>query len=86
MERVFILIDSWQCDSGDVGQEVLVYSDFDQANKEMKKRIKQAKKDFKDMDTQEDSYCDGDMQWSIWERDNYCYNHIDITIYEREVL
>lgn len=83
---VYVLSITWQMDSGDMGNEINVYETIEKATEEFKKQMEQAKIDFKDLDTESDNYCEGDMGWSIWEAGEYAYNHIDIVIREREVL
>lgn len=83
---IYVLTETWQMDSGDCGNEVMAFSTIEKATREMKKRMKKAKQDFKHLDTDQHHYCDGDMAWSIWEAEEYCYNHIDLIINECEVM
>ena len=83
---VYVLVVSWQRDSGDFGQTVSVYDTFEKAQATMREEIKSARRDFSDISNlEEDDYHDGDMSWTICEEGEYCYNHCDVTIYEREV-
>lgn len=83
---VYILSVVWQFDSGDCGSEVRAFETFEDAMTAMKAEMKSARKDFERWETEETSFSQGDMSWSIWEEGEYCYNHIDITITECEVL
>ena len=83
---VYVLSVVWQRDSGECGSETTVYSTIEKANKEFLKEIKLACNDFADLETESTPLATGDMSWSIWESGEYCYNHIDINIYQREVL
>ena len=82
---VYVLIVTWQRDSGECGTDVMIYNSIESAEKAFKHEIELARIDFNDLDTEEDELVDGDMSWSIWEKGEYCYNHCDIAILEREV-
>ena len=82
---VYVLSVVWQRDSGECGNDVVVYENVEHALKALKNEMTFARKDFSDLDTEETDYTDGDMSWSIWETGEYCYNHCDITITECEV-
>lgn len=83
---VFVLIENWYMDSGENGLEVVgVYNTFEKVIKQFKKCMKQIKLDWKDIDTEEDSYVDHDMCWSIWEKDNYGFNHYNLKIVEQDI-
>lgn len=84
--EIYVLVNEWQFDSGELGQDVLVFDTFEKAKTEMKKLVKQAQKDMKDYQHMKDDYTDSCMSWAIWEMENYCFNHISITIYQREIL
>jgi len=83
--KVYVLAHTYQCDCGDFGTEIEVFETIEKATKVFKELMKQAKIDFKDLETEQDNYVDGDMSWSIWEKEEYAYNHIDLMIFEREV-
>jgi len=83
--EVFVLTVVWQMDSGECGSELAVFDSIDKAQKEFKKEIKKAKQDFKQLDTEHTPLADGDMSYSIWEREEYCYNHIDINIVQTSI-
>lgn len=83
--EVFVLTTVWQCDSGDCGQDIRVFNNLEDAQKVLKQKMEEAREDFSYLDTEEDEFKDGDMSWSIWESQEYCYNHIDLVIYQREV-
>ena len=82
---VYVLSVVWQCDSGECGNDITVYSTIEKANKAFLQEIENAKQDFSGMEVETTPLATGDMSWSIWEKDEYCYNHIDITIYQREM-
>ena len=83
MQNVFVLVEEWQYDSGDYGQEIFVYNDFENVMERFKSLMKQAKKDLPDYVS--DDYCEGDLSWNRYEENEYCYNHYTLTIYIREV-
>lgn len=83
---VYVLSVVWQCDSGEFGNDFAVYDSWEKAKVDMLDQIESAKKDFADLETEEDNYVDGDMSWSIWEKDEYAYNHIDIMVKALEVI
>ena len=82
---VYVLSIVWQFDSGECGSDVLVYDSIEKAEKQLKREIKNAKKDMAHFDIDETQFVDGDMSYSIWEKENYCYNHIDIAVTESQV-
>lgn len=85
--KVFVFIKTHQFDYGSVGLITRVYDTFEKAQTVFKAEMKQAIRDFKNLGkkAEQDNYSEGDMEWSIWEKDEYLYNHIDLTIVEREV-
>lgn len=85
--KVYVLTSTYICvDSGDYEHIVEgVYENVDDALKQMKQDIKDTKNDFKDYDTEEDNYVEGDMSWSIWETEEYMSHHCDIQITECEI-
>lgn len=84
-EKVYVLTIIWQFDSGDCGTDVYVYDTLEKAQRHLAYEIEECRNDFKDIDSEETKYVDGDMCWSIWESGEYCYNHMDISIWESEV-
>ena len=82
--QVYVLVESWQYDSGDCGEEVYVYSNLGSAMTQFKELQKQATKDMPDYVS--DNYCEGDLSWSRYEDGEYCYNHYDIAIYIRDII
>ena len=84
MDEVYVLIESNQTSDGDSWQTCEVFADLDSAQKAMKKAIRKARREMKCYDTEED-YTEGDMTYSIYESGEYCYNHIDICVFQREV-
>lgn len=83
--RVYVYTCVWQFDSGDTGMETRVFECVDDAQDLMEEVIVSCRQEMKHFEVEETNYVRGDMSWSIWEKENYCYNHIDITIVEREV-
>ena len=82
---IYILTVVWQRDSGECGSSVDAYSTIEKANKAFLEEVKNARQDFSDVETDETGLVMGDMSYSIWEKDEYCYNHCDIAIHELEV-
>ena len=84
---VYVLTSTYVCvDSGDYESHVDgVYENIEDALKQMKQEIKDTRLDFEDYDTEEDTYVDGDMNWSIWEKEEYMSHHCDIQITECEI-
>lgn len=84
---VYVLTSTYVCvDSGDFESRVVgVYENVEDALTQMKQEIKDTRTDFKDYDTEEDNYVEGDMSWSIWEKEEYMSHHCDIQITECEV-
>lgn len=81
--QVYVLVEEWQYDCGDWGQEISVYEELETAMKQFKCLMEDAKKDMPDYVS--DKYCEGDLNWSRYEEENYCYNHYNLTIYVRDV-
>ena len=84
---VYVLTSTYICvDSGDYESRVDgVYENVEDALKQMKQEIKDTRTDFEDYDTEEDTYVEGDMSWSIWEKEQYMSHHCDIQIIEQVV-
>jgi len=84
--QVYIVLVVWQRDSGECGNEIVgVYDTIEKATQTFIKEIYQAQVGFRDLTTEEDNYVDGDMNWSIWEKGEYCFNHCDVSIIESQV-
>ena len=87
MNKVFVCVDDWQFDSGDTGCEVKVFAELEKALEWLKNAKSDAISDicgFLNADEIESE--EGDRAFSIWEEGEYCYNHIDLTILEKEIL
>ena len=86
--KVYVLTSTYICvDSGDYESRVDgVYGNVEDALRQMKQEMKDDRIDFKDCDAEEDDYAEGDMSWSIWEKDYYMSHHCDIKITECEVI
>ena len=84
---VYVLTNTYVCvDSGDYESSVIgVYESIGDALEQMEQKIKDARTDFKKYDTEEDDYVEGDMSWSIWEKEQYMSHHCDIEITECKV-
>lgn len=80
--KVFVISEVWQMDSGDFGDTVQVFKNFEDVKKVMGEHIKDARNDFRHLDTSEEI---GETYYSIWEKEAYAYNHIDIKVSEVEV-
>ena len=84
--KAYVVINNWQCDSGECGLGCLgVYDTFEKAQKVFEKEMQTARIDFGYLETEEDEYKKGYRSWSIWEKEEYCYNHIDLKIIEKEI-
>ncbi len=81
---VYVLTSNYVCvDSGDYINRVEgVYESVLEAQEHMQREIEDARTDFQNYDTEEDDYVEGDMSWSIWEKDEYMAHHyaIEITV------
>lgn len=88
MENVYVLVSNYvNVDSGDFSTEVIgVYSTFDKAHQRMLKEMNQARCDMAYVDLEEEEFVDGDMSWSIWEKENYPSLHCDLIIVEKEII
>jgi uncharacterized protein YajQ (UPF0234 family) len=81
---VYVLTSTYVCvDSGDYESCVVgVYENVENALEQMKQEIKDTRTDFENYDTEEETYVEGDMSWSIWESEEYMSHHCDIQITE----
>ena len=90
MEReVFVLIKNHQFDCGECGLDCIgVYDTFELAQKTCESQMEKSRDEMKEYvaDTEEDDYSKGDMSWSIWEKGEYCYNHIDLLIQQAQIV
>ena len=86
--KVFVLISTYiDVDSGDYESRVDgVYESVEDANKQMQQEIKDTRTDFENYDTEEDNYVEGDMTWSIWEKDYYMSHSCVIKITQCEII
>lgn len=84
---VYVLTSTYVCvDSGDYENRIDgVYENVEDALKQMEQEIKDTRLDFEDYDTEEDAYVEGDMCWSIWEKEQFMSHHCVIQITECEV-
>jgi hypothetical protein len=74
-------------EDGAIETKVLgVFDNFDTAKEEMQKEIQTTIEDFKDYETEEDSYSkDGYEYWAIWEKEYFTGNHYEIFIQRARV-
>lgn len=74
-------------EDGTIETKVLgVFDNFDTAKEEMQKEIQNTIEDFKDYETEEDSYSkDGYEYWAIWEKEYFTGNHYEIFIQRARV-
>ena len=86
--KVFVLMSTYiDVDSGEYESRVDgVYESVEDANKQMQQEIKDTRTDFKNYDTEEDNYVEGDMTWSIWEKDCYMSHSCVIKITQCEII
>jgi len=84
LDEVYVVVEEWQFDSGDCGGNVKVFSNLEGAKKWKKHLSNLAKKDFSDFSEIDEQ--DDEMNYVICEAGEYCYNHITITIYQRNVI
>ena len=84
---VYVLtIDFVDVDSGDFNVEVQTFDTIDKAMTVMVKEMDTTKKQFEERcDVDQDNFVDGDMSWSIWEKENYPSYHCDFKITECQV-
>lgn len=81
MEVYVLVCNSVNVDGGDFVTEVIgVYKTFGQAQKVMEQHMVDIRNEFDYCDFEEEEYVDGDMSWSIWEREEYASNHCDLII------
>lgn len=85
--KVYVLVNNWLLDDGEWnGAYVMVFETYQKAYDCFLFYIGQSRIDMGDLETEEDTLVEGDRCWSIWEKDKYCYNHIDLKIEEKEVI
>ena len=82
--QVYVLVESWQFDDGDCGEEVYVYSNLDSARTQFRFLMNQTTENLPNYVS--DNYCEGDLSWNRYEDGEYCYNHYNITIYIRDII
>lgn len=84
--KVYVLVHEYQFDSGECGLETYVYDSLEKAQKELEKFVKDAEiswDEFFDTDYEKEQ---NEIRAAFFETGEYCYNHENITIYERDVL
>jgi len=85
---VYVLVCNYtDVDGGDFSTTVIgVFSTIEVAQEMLKLEIENTRKDFENYDTEEDNFVEGDMSWSIWEKDEYPSHHCDLIVSEETVL
>lgn len=85
--KVYVVVSHYHnVDSGESETMVeRVFEDIVQAQAYMGERIKEERENLNHLDCEEDNYVEGDMSWSIWEKEQYMSHHCDIQIAESEV-
>ena len=79
----FVDVDVGSFDTDIIG----VFSSIEEAKETFLNEMKTQKEVFfNDYDTEEENYVDGDMSWSIWEKDEYAVHHFDLFIKEQVVI
>ena len=82
-EKVYVVLNEWQFDSGECGSEVEVFSNLEKAQEWKKYLSDLAKNDFNSFSEIDEE--DKEMHYVICEKSEYCYNHIVITVYEKQI-
>ena len=81
MEEVYVVIVSYlNVDEGACENSIQVYDSLNKATQRMKLEIEDAKMHFQNYNYDDDTYSDGDMEYSIWESGEYLSHHITIEI------
>lgn len=86
---VYVLVFNYvNVDSGEFNTQVLgVYESYSQAEKRMLREIDIIHKEelTNYYDLEEEDFVEGDMSWSIWEKNEYAMLHWDLIIEEQEI-
>ena len=84
---VYVLVSNYvNVDSGDFKTEVIgVYESFGDAHERMLKEMNDVRCDLAYVDLEETDFVEGDMEWSIWEKEEYPMLHVDLIIQEMTV-
>lgn len=84
-ETVYVLVHEYQFDSGECGMDVEVFEDLEQAQQRMKEIANDSEISWDEcFDTNYEKE-DDELRATFWESGEYCYNHENITIFQREV-
>lgn len=84
--KVYVLVESWKYDGEDCGQSVSVFATLEKAKMRLNQEMIKAKEDMQQAVKYIVEDKDDDMDYSVYEEEAYGYNHIDIIIYQREVM
>lgn len=85
--EIYVVVESWQYDDGDCGEQVNVYNSLEQARKHLDELVLETRITFQGR-ILDGSYTieEDDMWFTCYETGEYCYNHYNATIYQRDVL
>jgi hypothetical protein len=79
--QVFVLVKTTEDVNEEFDTEVVgVYEHLSMAETEFKAQMVEVKQQFQNLDYEEDDYVDGDMSWTIWEKDTSTYSYINLVI------
>ncbi len=84
-DEIYVLVHTWQYDVGETGQKVLCFDSLRKAIKAMKESFEQVQDYYEERFGNNYDVDKDDMSISVYESGEYCYNHDDIIIYQREV-
>lgn len=86
MEEVYVVVYSYQYDSGETGEQVYVYDSFEKAKQTMKDIYVGVIPYYRERFGKGNYVEEKDEMWiSLYKNGEYAYNHDNITIYQREV-
>ena len=86
-QKVYVIVNSWQYDSGEVDTSVNVYGNEKAARNAFKDLVKDARCDYGDIGENTIQELDEErLSFSIYEDGYYSANHIDITTSVQEVV
>ncbi len=82
--KSILIMKNWQFNIGECGTHCVgVFINMNQAKEKFLELVEQARKDMKGFEYDEETIDENNLSsWSIWEKDEYCYNHIDLVIEE----
>ena len=83
--KVYVVVEDWQFDDGECGTETYVFETLAQAQGQMGGLSLDIKKVFENNFKDNYDVDKNDMSVSYYESGEYCYNHHNVAIYEREI-